>query len=69
MNNKVLQKKTTVIPLILFSLFFCSCSHSNQVQKEFGIDAEYFAGLKLLENGKEKEAWNKFEKCAKKGSY
>ncbi|MCR4742275.1 MAG: lytic transglycosylase domain-containing protein [Treponema sp.] len=69
MNNKVLLKKTTVITFILFPLLFCSCSQTNQVQREYGIDAEYFAGLKLLENGKEKEARNKFEKCAKKGSY
>lgn len=54
--------------LIIFTLFIQSCSAKSDLQKKFGIDSDYFVGLRLLEEGKEKEARQKFINCSKKGS-
>lgn len=42
------------------------CSSQNENVKKFGVNANYFLGLKLLEQNNEKEAALKFNKCIKK---
>lgn len=44
-----------------------SCSQQSKNIKKFGANADYFFGLKLLEQNKEKEAIIKLKKCVKKG--
>lgn len=58
--------------VLLFSMFFSSCtdiSIKGEGQKKFGVDSNYFIGLKLLQEGNESEAAQKFNICIKKGSY
>ena len=56
--------------LFLLTIFFASCNLSNSTRgnQEFGVDAEYFIGLQLLNEGNTKAAISKFSSCAKKGS-
>lgn len=65
---KVLQKSKPVF-LLLLSLFLSGCSIKSAAQEKFGIDAEYYAALKLLDQGLENEARTKFNKVIKKGTY
>ncbi len=58
------------LPIFIFLLIsVISCSAKTPGQQKFGVDADYFYGLKLLSQGKEKEARSKFNRCVKKGSY
>jgi len=68
MNSKVLHKFSPIL-IVCLSLFVCSCSIESAVQKKFGVDAEYFAGLKILDEGRENEARAKFNKVVKRGTY
>lgn len=62
--------KLFVIPfLFIIGISSISCTAKTEAQEMFGVDADYFMGLKLLSEGNEKEARSKFNKCIKKGSY
>ena len=56
--------------LIGFSLPCTSCSAATKPerQKKFGNDADYYIGLRLLAEGNENAAREKFKRCIKKGS-
>ena len=56
--------------LIGFSLPCTSCSAATkpESQKKFGNDADYYIGLRLLGEGNENAAREKFKRCIKKGS-
>ena len=60
--------KSQLSVLALLILLCNSCSAGNPLQKEFGVDSEYFLGLTLLKSGQENEARSKFHRCIKKGS-
>ena len=67
-------KKSFFTSLLLFSVFCfilpssCSAASKPEAQKKFGDDADYFIGLRLLSEGNEKAARDKFKRCIKKGS-
>ena len=46
-----------------------SCSAKTEGQQKFGTDSDYFIGLKMLEDGNEKDARTKFNRVIKKGTY
>ena len=46
----------------------CTASTKPENQKKFGNDADYFIGLRLLSEGNENAAREKFKRCIKKGS-
>lgn len=58
-----------LVLLILFSLSTAGCTAQTEAQKMLGADSDYFVGLKMLSEGKEKAAREKFNRCIKKGSY
>lgn len=68
-----MQKKITslsILFILLFTIFpCCSAKDSNSVQSQFGPDADYYIGLNLLRENKTNEAVQKFNACAKNGSY
>lgn len=59
----------TILSVILSVFTLTSCPAQTPEQEKFGPDADYYIGLKLLDNKKEKEARTKFNHCIKKGSY
>lgn len=69
MKSYRFTKNFAFVFLTVFFLIFSACSAKTAAQKELGADADYFMGLKLLEEGKQKEAINKFNHCVKKGTY
>lgn len=63
-------KRLTKYSLALLLLFTAAgCTAQTEVQKKFGPDADYFIGLRLLQENDEKAARDKFNHCIKKGSY
>ena len=46
----------------------CSAASKPEGQKKFGPDADYYIGLRLLGEGNENAAREKFKRCIKKGS-
>ena len=46
-----------------------SCAAKSELQQKFGADCDYYLGLRLLSEKKEKDAVQKFILCSKKGSY
>ena len=46
----------------------CSAATKPEGQKKFGPDADYYIGLRLLGEGNENAAREKFKRCIKKGS-
>ena len=46
----------------------CSAATKPEGQKRFGADADYYIGLRLLSEGNENAAREKFKRCMKKGS-
>lgn len=66
---KIKKANKLLLFLIIFTLTFqvAGCSRQNKNVKKFGTNADYFLGLKLLEQNKEKEAIIKLKKCAKNG--
>ncbi len=46
----------------------CTATTKPEGQKKFGSDADYFIGLRLLSEGNENAAREKFKRCIKKGS-
>lgn len=53
---------------LLLSAVSCKAAPQPEGQKRFGDDAEYFIGLRLLQEGNENAAREKFKYCIKKGS-
>ncbi len=53
---------------LLLSAVSCKAAPQPEGQKKFGDDAEYFIGLRLLQEGDENAAREKFKYCIKKGS-
>lgn len=69
MDLATLVKRISLSLILLLILSTLSCSPQTPGQVKFGVDADYFAGLRMLKEGKEKAARAKFTKCVKKGSY
>ena len=53
---------------LLLSAVSCKAASQPEGQKRFGDDADYFIGLRLLQEGNENAAREKFKYCIKKGS-
>lgn len=53
---------------LLLSAVSCKAAPQPEGQKRFGDDAQYFIGLRLLQEGNENAAREKFKYCIKKGS-
>ena len=53
---------------LLLSAVSCKAAPQSEGQKKFGDDADYFIGLRLLQEGNENAAREKFKYCIKKGS-
>ena len=53
---------------LLLSAVSCKAKTQSEGQKKFGNDADYFIGLRLLQEGNENAAREKFKYCIKKGS-
>ena len=53
---------------LLLSAVSCKAKPQSEGQKKFGDDADYFIGLRFLEEGNEKAAREKFKYCIKKGT-
>ena len=53
---------------ILFPTTSCTAATKPENQKKFGNDTDYFIGLRLLGDGNENAAREKFKRCIKKGS-
>ena len=68
-----LHSKRFRLTLIFIAVLFCtgcpSYENTPNPQAEFGADADYFMGLRFLQEGKEKQARLKFTNCLNKGSY
>src|SRR5574344_349675 len=65
-NKKLIN--SIFLSLILLSFSSCSIFSDNSLNSKYGQDANYFIGLRLLSEGKEKEARTKFLLCVKKGT-
>ncbi len=50
------------------SFLSCSIFSDNSLNSKYGKDADYFIGLQLLSEGKEKEAVSRFNRAYKKGT-
>ncbi len=57
-----------LVSFFLLSALSCKAAALPEGQKKFGDDADYFIGLRLLQEGNEKAARDKFKHCIKKGS-
>ena len=66
----LLRRLTIHIIASCFLLSAVSCKATTQPegQKKFGDDADYFIGLRLLKEGNENAAREKFKRCIKKGT-
>ena len=66
----LLRRLTIHIIASCFLLSAVSCKATTQPegQKKFGDDADYFIGLRLLREGNENAAREKFKRCIKKGT-
>ena len=53
---------------LLLSAVSCKAAPQPEGQKKLGDDADYFIGLRLLQEGNEKAAREKFKHCIKKGT-
>jgi len=53
---------------LLLNAVSCKAKPQSEGQKKFGDDADYFIGLRFLEEGNEKAAREKFKYCIKKGT-
>lgn len=63
------RRLSTYVLLLLISISAAGCNAQTEAQKKFGADAYYFMGLRLLADGNEKAARDKFNRCIRKGSY
>ena len=53
---------------LLLSAVSCKAAPHTEGQKKIGDDADYFIGLRLLQEGNENAAREKFKHCIKKGT-
>ena len=53
---------------LLLSAVSCKAKPQSEGQKKFGDDANYFIGLRFLQEGNENAAREKFKYCIKKGT-
>ena len=58
-----------LVSFILLNVVSCKAAPQSEGQKKLGSDADYFIGLRLLNEGNEKAAREKFKYCMKKGSH
>lgn len=66
---KIVKKSLNIFAfLIIFTLILQSCSAKSELQQKFESDSDYFIALRLVTEGKEKEARQKFSNATKKGS-
>ena len=69
--RRLLNRRLTVYFLasfLLLNVVSCKAAPQSEGQKKFGNDADYFIGLKLLQEGNENAAREKFKRCIKKGT-
>ena len=57
-----------IITVFILNALSCKAAPQPEGQKKFGNDADYFIGLRLLQEGNENAAREKFKRCIKKGS-
>ena len=57
-----------LVTFFLLSALSCNAAPQPEGQKKFGNDADYFIGLRLLQEGNENAAREKFKRCIKKGT-
>lgn len=57
-----------VASFLMLSAVSCKAAAQPEGQKKFGSDADYFIGLRLLQEGNENAAREKFKHCIKKGT-
>ncbi|MBP5519732.1 MAG: lytic transglycosylase domain-containing protein [Treponema sp.] len=57
-----------VAPLFLMCALSCKAATQPEGQKRFGDNADYFIGLRHLQDGNENAARTKFNRCIKKGN-
>ncbi len=70
-NGYLLNRRLTLYffaTFLLLNAVSCKAAPQPEGQKKFGDDADYFIGLKLLQEGNENAARGKFKHCIKKGS-
>ena len=65
-----LRRLTTniLVSFVLLSAVSCKAAAKPENQKKFGDDTDYFIGLRLLQEGHENAAREKFKRCIKKGT-
>ena len=61
-------KNSLLVSFFVLSAVSCKAAPTPEGQKKFGDDADYFIGLRLLQEGNEKAAREKFKRCIKKGT-
>lgn len=69
--RRLLNRRLTVyflVSFLLISAVSCKAAPQPESQKKFGDDADYFIGLKVLQEGNENAAREKFKHCIKKGT-
>lgn len=73
MPNQMRNRFFFTLCVTFFCCAFFSCSRleasASHPQAAYGEDANYYQGLRLLEEGNETEAVKKFNRAVKKGSY
>lgn len=57
-----------LVSFLMLSAVSCKAATLPEGQKKFGSDADYFIGLRLLQEGNENAAREKFKHCIKKGT-
>ena len=57
-----------LITVFILNALSCKAAPQPEGQKKFGNDADYFIGLRLLQEGNENAAREKFKRCIKKGA-
>ena len=57
-----------LVSFVLISAVSCKGAPHPEGQEKFGDDTEYFIGLRLLQEGNENAAREKFKRCIKKGT-
>lgn len=69
MKNHLACCLRALIFVLICSSSLSACSEKNNEQAKVNVDSDYFIGLKMLQEGNEKEAVQKFLRCKKNGSY
>lgn len=69
MKHHLPGRLSALLILTAFTFSLSACSRKNVEQAKVNYDADYYAGLRLLQEGNEKEARQKFLRCKKNGTY